>query len=101
MRANGYLIITDPERATVEHDTLRCVHCGSIVIVGRRPVAGVVGDPAKPAGDAALDLGGHCVLCHGPTCNRCHAKGTCDPFERKLARVERRDALRRRVTGGA
>jgi hypothetical protein len=75
----------DPQRskgqqAVTESDGFICAHCGRAVFV-------------KPMADPA-DMGGKCSLCAGRDglsgliCKHCAAKGTCDPFEEKLRRVE-------------
>jgi hypothetical protein len=80
-RAQGYAITTEPGKATVEEDTFTCVHCNSLVFVHARQ------DPT--------DLGGFCRLCMRHICATCADKGSCDPFERKLERIEARDRLLR------
>lgn len=72
----GYGVATDRETGKVisETDSFTCGHCGRIVFV-------------KPKCDPA-DLGGNCYLCWKLVCPQCHAKGNCDPMEKKLDRME-------------
>lgn len=63
-----------------EHPTFTCVHCQRV----RR---------VKPYCDPA-DLGGLCKICMGVVCEVCVGKG-CDPFEKKLERMEAAGRARR------
>ena len=80
-RAQGYAVITEPGRADAETDTFTCKHCNCVVFV-------------KPYQDAA-EMGGFCRLCMAHICAQCAATGACDPFEKKLQRLEARDRLMR------
>jgi hypothetical protein len=84
-RAQGYATIVDPDKATVERDTVTCAHCNRIVVVQPRQ------DPAE--------LGGVCRLCSSTTpayiCPACVTVGSCTPFERRLEAAEKRDRLMR------
>ena len=79
-RASGEFRVVSQEtgRATDEGQTLSCVHCQRTWVV-------------KPGSGRAR---GWCMKCNGPTCGG-QACQTCVPFERQLAIIERRDALRR------
>ncbi len=93
MRRPGfYFIQTDPDPtrsnggvAVYERDGFICSHCGVAVFV-------------EPFCDPA-DMGGRCGICSGKDglsgliCKKCEAKGTCDPFEEQLKRVEARRML--------
>lgn len=70
----GYQIETGPNGVVRESDTSTCQHCN-------RPYE------IKPMCDPA-DAGGLCKLCMGLICGRCVDLGGCDPFEKKLQRVE-------------
>lgn len=85
-RPQGYATITEPGKNTVEMDTFTCGHCNRIVHV-------------KPF-QAPEELGGGCRLCMSPICAACAGQGGCDPFEKKLERMEARDRLRRAAEGG-
>lgn len=74
-RPGGALICTSADGETMR-DTFTCLHCNGIVPVGAK--------------DRPEDLGGLCKICMGLTCPRCTAKGSCDPFEKKLERTEAR-----------
>lgn len=78
--AGGYLlgVYCDSGRK-VESDSFTCGHCNSAKWV-------------KPK-ERPEDLGGFCRMCSKFTCPRCHAIGTCIPFEKKLEEMERRDRL--------
>ncbi len=58
-------------------DTFTCSHCNSVRVlsVGQRPE----------------DLGGFCRMCGRLICEQeaCHTR--CEPFEKKLETIERRD----------
>lgn len=83
MRAQGTIIITDPDAPTVEIDTITCEHCNTIV-------------PFRP-GQSADDIGGFCRQCMKPVCGPCADHGLCTPFEKKLLALERSAALRRQI----
>jgi hypothetical protein len=75
LRPGGYAVISDPVNGVREADTFTCCHCNTVVVVksGARPE----------------DLGGWCAMCAKPVCPKC-AGGSCDPFEKKLERIEER-----------
>ena len=62
------------------HDTYSCVHCNKVVVVMPK--------------QRADDMGGWCRMCAKPVCPNCEAKGSCDHFEKKLARMEHSRAAR-------
>lgn len=73
-KPGGYAVISDPDNGIIEHDTITCAHCSRVVFVKR-------------------DLGGFCRVCMKSVCGPCADRGRCDPFEKKLERAERRQAL--------
>ena len=75
----GYATIVEPEKATVEMDTFTCGHCNHVCHV-------------KPKSNPE-DTGGLCKLCMKLICKDCVGKLVCDPFERKLERMESRDRM--------
>ncbi len=75
--AGGQFSIFDPDGPRQEADTFTCCHCNKVVIV-------------KPRCDLN-DLGGMCRLCMKMICPICVDLGSCDPFEKKLERIEARD----------
>lgn len=79
-RAQGYAVIVEPGKATVERDTFTCAHCNCVVFV----------EPMQ----AASDMGGWCMMCAKNTCTSCAGQLGCSPFERKIEALERRDRLR-------
>lgn len=75
-KPGGYSIIVDPAfNNPTEADTFTCRHCNTVVRV-------------KPMCDPA-EMGGRCTLCDKLICKHCVGKG-CDPFEKKLERLEAR-----------
>jgi hypothetical protein len=81
----GLIKLDDPaarsEPAQQEYDTFSCGHCGNVrhVRVKERPE----------------DIGGLCKQCMKLICPACVDTGRCDPLEKKLERMEKRDrALR-------
>ena len=84
-RPQGYATTVEPGKATIEQDTITCCHCNSIVFVAPRQ------DPSE--------MGGFCRLCMAHVCSQCAGKG-CEPFEKKLEAMERRDKLLQRVLEG-
>jgi len=80
LKAGGYAVIIDPSMGVPkkEFDTFTCTHCNTIVFCRATP------NVPKP------DIGGFCRLCYKHICGACADKGTCDPFEKKLERAERR-----------
>lgn len=82
LRPGGYAIIVDPALSKpIEQDTFTCCHCNRIVFLKASP------NVPKP------DIGGFCRLCMKNTCGPCADKGTCEPFEKKLERMEQRARL--------
>lgn len=71
----GFILITD-SRGTVEQETFTCGHCNNVIRVPHR---------ANPD-----DLGGMCRICMSMVCGPCVEKRECDPFEKKLKRIEDR-----------
>ncbi len=82
-RPQGYGIETRDGKVIGEEDSFTCGHCNTIVFV-------------KPRQDPA-DMGGLCKLCMRLTCPVCAGKASCDPFEKKLERMESRDRFLRKV----
>ena len=84
-RPQGYGITVEPGKADVEVDSFTCRHCNSIVFV-------------KPRQDPS-EMGGFCTLCMGHVCGNCAGK-SCEPFEKKLEAMERRDKFLRSMGVG-
>ena len=77
----GYYCVTSPDGVT-ESDAFVCAHCNKIIVV-------------PPKSDVST-LGGYCTTCGmAMICPKCVALGTCDPFEKKLNRMEARYHARR------
>jgi hypothetical protein len=86
LRPGGYAVIVDPSLPKpIEQDTFTCSHCSKIVFVKATP------NLPKP------DIGGFCRLCMKNVCGTCADKGNCDPFEKKLERMEQRDRFRKSI----
>lgn len=81
-RPGGYAVITDPSGGVQEMDTFTCAHCNRIVHV-----------PVKANPD---DIGGMCRMCMKMICPSCVDAGVCDPFEKKLKRMEDQAVWRRK-----
>jgi len=81
-RQRGFVQITGPN-GVEEHETFTCGHCNNVVRVPHK---------AKPD-----DLGGMCRVCMSMVCGRCCATGRCDPFDKKLKRMEDRGRFFREV----
>lgn len=69
---SGYVIITEPDKPTIEAETISCVHCQFTWIVqpgsGRRR--------------------GFCFRCNGPTCGKKKCTDKCAPWEMQMEIVE-------------
>jgi len=68
-------------------DTITCGHCQVIT-------------PVQPFGDPAdIKYGGKCKMCMRLICRTCYEKfingDGCDPFEKKLDRIEAQDRFAR------
>lgn len=78
---HGYLTITDPEAPLYERDTFTCNHCNNVKVV----------EPTKRKDPLA---GLFCRQCMQYICADCAELGRCEPFEKKLEAMERRDRFR-------
>jgi hypothetical protein len=85
LRPHGTGVIVDPGAPQMvrEIDGVMCCHCQRITFV-------------KP-GQSASDVGGFCGMCYAPTCEACHQKGVCVPFEAKLEMLEGKRAFYRGI----
>ena len=81
LKPGGYAFSFDVIGVRQEADTFTCHHCNTIVVV-------------KPKCDPC-DLGGMCRICEKMICPSCVDIGKCDPFEKKLERIEARDRILR------
>ena len=75
----GYATVVHPNKV-VEADTFTCVHCNRVTFVKARA--------------SAAESGGWCGMCAKPICKVCVGK-PCDPFEKKLKRMEDRSRFNR------
>lgn len=77
----GYFEEVRPDGTVVRGETFTCAHCGNIFeIIHGQPFA----------------------MCHRemkPVCQKCHAVGTCIPFEKRIKATESRAALRKAILG--
>lgn len=69
----GHVEVTDQYGQVAVHETLKCGHCQRVY---RKP------GPGEPSG--------FCHMCFRPVCLPCGANDRCDPFEKKLERMEQR-----------
>ena len=74
----GHAELADGEGRVTVVETLTCAHCSAIY---RKPAVG--------------EISGFCTMCMKPVCVVCGSRTTCDPFERKLERLESKDRLLR------
>lgn len=79
---HGCLILSG-EGGETHCDTFKCGHCQKIVPV--------------PPKCAAEKLGGQCKVCMALVCPACYRLGRCDPFEKKLERIESRSRFLRQA----
>lgn len=93
---HGYTTVVEPDRPTIQHDTIQCGHCDAVVEL--KPGAWItvyliyVGFDETNHPIYIEEAGAFCRVCMRPICLRCHDLGSCVPFEKKLARMEgRRD----------
>lgn len=77
----GYATWTSPDAPVKERDTYTCGHCNRVKHVEPKQ---------RPE-----DLGGLCKMCMKLICPVCLKPGTCDPFEKKLERMEAVGRFRR------
>lgn len=79
--SRGYFTFDEPEKPTVEIDSMTCGHCNFVTKI-------------KPLCDPA-DAGGLCKQCMRLICKGCARTMRCDPIEKKLERAEaRNEAIR-------
>lgn len=86
-RHSGELTVEGEDGAVSEAQTLTCIHCSGMWV--HRPGSGI--------------RRGFCLSCNAVTCGS-KPCDTCDPFERKMERAERRARLHEAVQrnyGGA
>lgn len=75
----GYAVLTSPD-GIKQCDTFTCGHCNYVVHIPKDRMPG-----------------GTCGVCWKLICDPCVDKGKCDPFEKKLERIESRDRFMRQV----
>jgi tRNA G18 (ribose-2'-O)-methylase SpoU len=75
-RPQGFALTTEPGKPDIAEDTFTCAHCNFLVFV-------------QPFQDPS-EMGGFCRMCMMHICGPCADKGSCDPFEKKLERMEAR-----------
>lgn len=84
IRRFGYLVEQGPGLLK-ENDTATCGHCQFVMVL-----------PPAPQGKIIVRVASPCGMCGKFICDRCKAKGICDPWEKQMERMERADALARR-----
>lgn len=88
---HGYTTIVDPDRPTLQYDTVQCGHCDAVITL--KPGCGITVYLIFVGFDGTRQIwqeeaGAFCRVCMRPVCLPCHEIGTCDPVERKLLRME-------------
>lgn len=81
----GHGIWVYPDAPAKECDTFTCAHCQFVVLVHAKE------DPAK--------LGGFCFPCAKLICKDCVKTGRCEPFEKQIEKMEKRDRLLSAILG--
>ena len=71
----GYFQEIGPYGEITEGNTFTCAHCN---------------DPIEIRRGMAFNM---CHIEHRRVCDGCHRKGICDPFEKKLERIESRASI--------
>lgn len=92
LNPGGYAVIYDPEAPLWERDTFTCKHCNRVVFVPLKS------DLQSEQGEKKLVVSprrgfeehGYCLKCDDLICQGCAKRDRCDPFERKLERLEGR-----------
>ncbi len=84
LKPQGKAMLIDPDRGTVEYDTMTCGHCSALTHIRPR---------MRPE-----DMGGLCKVCMRLICRRC-VGAACEVIERKLERWEASAAARRSYSG--
>ena len=84
MAKRGYMRISGPDGGGMEADVVTCSHCRKVIPV----------KPDQGRSYMRLDL---CRQCMGHMCRGCAAQLRCEPFEKRLEAIERREALRRKA----
>jgi len=95
----GYLTVVEPDRPLVERDTVRCGHCGRIVVVKPATAATVylVVDRTVTPSQIREAPGAFCRVCMRPICLSPRCLDHCLVWERQLEASEAKDRLRRAV----
>jgi hypothetical protein len=91
LKPRSYTVKTEDGKPDIECDAYSCKHCNMIVLTPvKRP------DYVR-FGEAGHDIGGYCPMCHANICGKCADEMgrtlKCVPLEKKLEKMERRDAL--------
>lgn len=81
-RALSFAETLDGDGNKIVVEKLTCAHCQKIF--------------DKPGPDEDV---GFCHMCFAATCLPCAKLDRCDPFERKLERMEQRDRLLKSISG--
>jgi hypothetical protein len=78
-KVGGYASVISLEGSVTEADTITCAHCNGVVFLH---------DPNT--GSRKNSAAGFCRSCMKATCIPCDNGGTCAPFEKKIAEMEKR-----------
>jgi hypothetical protein len=87
----GYATIVEPDRPTVERDTITCGHCQRAIFVKPHTAATVYLILDRRTLSWREEAGAFCRVCMRPVCLSCHAHGRCTPWEQLLEASEARE----------
>lgn len=100
IRPQGYAVTQQPGKADVEEDTLTCAHCNLIIFLpaGFILPADLVRKCTSCDRFVCADCGGNAIVFDDQT-GRVE-QAACDPFEKKLERMEARGRFLKDVQNG-
>ena len=102
---SGYGAWTDRESGKTrrETDTVKCRHCGGMILVKPGTVNTVYLIPHKghivDENSYLEEAGAFCRNCMGPICLTCHHDGRCTPFMRVIELQEEKQRLIDSIVG--
>ncbi len=95
LKPQGYVTIVgnlDSVRPTIERDTVTCGHCQMLVFVKPGTASTTYLIPQLQGPDIE-EPGAMCRVCMRAVCLRCHDKGNCEVWEKKIEKMEARQRL--------
>lgn len=83
IKAGNYSFATDRITGKIikEQDSYTCFHCQRVVMVQPR--------------QKGEDVGGYCGVCKKLICPVCVGKGSCNPWQEQMAKIEARERFLR------